>query len=112
MKFIVSSNTLAKQLQHLSGVLASGSGTIPILDNFLFEINKDTLTVTASDLETTMVAKIAIKSEEKGSVAIPGKILIDTLKSFPDVPVTFTVHAGTHAIELSAGEGKYKFCTV
>jgi DNA polymerase-3 subunit beta len=108
MKFIVSSSTLAKQLQHLSGVLASGSGTIPILDNFLFEINKDTLTVTASDLETTMVAKIAIKSEEKGSVAIPGKILIDTLKSFPDVPVTFTVHAGTHAIELSAGEGKYK----
>jgi DNA polymerase-3 subunit beta len=46
MKFIVSSSTLAKQLQHLSGVLASGSGTIPILDNFFFEINKDTLTVT------------------------------------------------------------------
>lgn len=107
MKFIVSSSTLARQLQNLSGVINSNN-TLPILDHFLFEIDKDALTVRATDLETTLTAKLAVKSEEKGSVAIPGKILIDTLKSFPDVPVTFTINNSNYTIELSAGDGKYK----
>ncbi|HRJ36010.1 MAG TPA: DNA polymerase III subunit beta, partial [Flavobacteriales bacterium] len=47
MKFIVSSTALLKQLQSISGVLNS-SNTLPILDNFLFEINKKQLTVSAS----------------------------------------------------------------
>ena len=55
MKFIVSSNALLKQLQLLQGVLAS-SNTLQILDNFLFEIDNKQLTLTASDLETTITA--------------------------------------------------------
>ena len=50
MNFIVSSNHLLKQLQVLGGVINS-SNTLPILDNFLFELNQDRLTVTASDLK-------------------------------------------------------------
>lgn len=108
MRFIVSSSTLAKQLQYLSGVLSGGSAIVPALENFLFEIDKDTLTLTASDLNTTMVSKIAITSEDKGAIAISGKILIETLKSFPDVPVTFIINLENSSVELSAGEGKYK----
>lgn len=109
MKFIVSSTLLLKQLQAIGGVINS-SNTLPILDNFLFELDKDGLTISASDLETTMTAKVTVvKAERTGSVAIPAKILLDTLKTFSDIPITFTIESKTtYAIEISAGEGKYK----
>ncbi len=109
MKFIVSSTLLLKQLQAIGGVINS-SNTLPILDNFLFELDKDGLTISASDLETTMTARVAItKADKTGSVAVPAKILLDTLKTFSDIPVEFTIDTkSTFAIELSAGEGKYK----
>ena len=68
MKFIVSSSSLLKQLQHISGVLNSNN-SLPILDHFLFEINKNEIEVTASDLETTMVTKITVESKEEGIIA-------------------------------------------
>ena len=70
MKFIVSSSLLLKQLQVLSGVINSNN-TLPILDNFLFELNNNELTVTASDLETTMSAVLEIDSESQGGIAVP-----------------------------------------
>ena len=108
MRFIVSSALLLKNLQSIGGVVSSNN-TLPILDDFLFEIIEDTLTVTASDLETTMSVKLKLTmSEEEGKVAIPARILLDTLKTFADVPVTFTVNEETFAVEMTAGEGKYK----
>ncbi len=108
MKFIVSSSLLLKNLQLISGVLSTNN-TLPILDDFLFELHEDSFTVTASDLETTMSVTIALdKAEKPGSVAIPAKKLLDVLKTFADIPVTFTVNKDTFGVELSAGEGKYK----
>jgi DNA polymerase-3 subunit beta len=108
MKFIVSSSLLSKNLQTISGVL-SASNTLPILDDFLFHLEGEELTITASDLETTMSVRIpAEMAEEPGIIAIPAKILIETLKTFPDIPVTFTIDKESYGIELSAGEGKYK----
>ncbi|MBL0049829.1 MAG: DNA polymerase III subunit beta [Bacteroidetes bacterium] len=107
MKFIVSSLTLMKHLQHIGGVLNS-SNSLPILDNFLFEIEKGEMTVSASDLETTMTTKIAIKSEESGNIAVPAKMLMDMLKKLPETPLSFLIDEKTHSIEISAGEGKYR----
>lgn len=107
MKFIVSSAALLKQLQVLSGVLNS-SNSLPILDDFLFEIEKGRLTITASDLETTIISSIDIESKEDGTIAIPAKLLLDILKSFPDHPLTFGIDHDTHGIEISSDYGKYK----
>jgi len=107
MKFIVSSSTLLKQLQMLNGVLNS-SNTLPILDNFLFEINKNTLTVSASDLETTMITSLHIESKDEGNVAVPARLLIDTLKTFPEQPLTFSIDKKRFAVEISSDYGKYK----
>ncbi|MBS1547421.1 MAG: DNA polymerase III subunit beta [Bacteroidetes bacterium] len=107
MKFIVSSSALLKQLQGLQGVLAS-SNTLPILDNFLFEIDNKQLTITASDLETTINASMAVEAKDKGSVAIPARLLLDTLKAFPEQPLTFSVDAKHHGIEISSDQGTYK----
>lgn len=107
MKFIVSSSTLLKQLQMLNGVLNS-SNTLPILDNFLFEIDKGTLTISASDLETTITTHITVESKDSGNVAVPARLLIDTLKTFPEQPLTFTIDKKRLSIEISSDYGKYK----
>ncbi|MNK22278.1 DNA polymerase III subunit beta [compost metagenome] len=105
MKFIVSSSYLLKQLQVLGSVINS-SNTLPILDNFLFELDNTELKVSASDLETTMSATLEIDSESKGSVAVPAKLLLETLKTFPEQPLTFTVE-DNNTIEISSNSGKY-----
>lgn len=107
MKFIVSSSTLLKQLQMLSGVLNT-SNTLPILDNFLFEVDKGTLTISASDLETTITTHINVESKDSGNVAVPARLLIDTLKTFPEQPLTFSIDKKRLAIEISSDYGKYK----
>ena len=105
MKFIVSSTYLLKQLQVLGGVINS-SNTLPILDNFLFELNGSELTISASDLETTMSSTITVESDSDGSVAIPAKLLLDTLKTFPEQPLTFIIE-DNNTIEISSNHGKY-----
>lgn len=108
MKFIITSLKLLRSLQALSGVLNS-SNTLPILDDFLFKIKDGELSITASDLETTMVIKLTpdlVVGE--GEVTIPARLLLDIMKTFSDIPVTFEVAMDTMGIELLAGEGKFK----
>ncbi len=105
MKFIVSSSYLLKQLQVLGSVINS-SNTLPILDNFLFELDNNRLIVSASDLETTMSATLEIDSTSQGSVAVPAKLLLEILKTFPEQPLTFTVEENS-TIEISSNSGKY-----
>ncbi len=108
MKFIVSSTTLMKHLQQISGVLNS-SNPLPILNNFLFMVEKGTLTVSASDLESTMTTSIQLtEGKQGGKIAVPAKILLDTLKTFPEQPLTFLVDEKTLGIEIVSDFGKYK----
>ena len=107
MKFIVSSSSLLKQLQHLSGVLTTNSA-LPILENFLFEINKNQLTISASDLETTMSTKLQVESKESGNICIPARLLMDTLKTFSEQPLTFSIDPKKNSIEIVSDYGKYK----
>ncbi len=105
MKFIVSSTYLLKQLQVLGGVI-NNSNTLPILDNFLFELKDSKLTVSASDLETTMSSVVDVESDTDGSIALPARLLLDTLKTFPEQPLTFVVE-DNHTVEISSNHGKY-----
>lgn len=107
MKFIVSSTSLLKHLQTIAGVLNT-SNTLPILDNFLFEVENKVLTLHASDLETTMTTTLDVEAKDKGQIAIPAKLLLDTLKTFPDQPLTFSIDQKKFGIEISSDYGKYK----
>lgn len=89
MKFIVSSSYLLKNLQTLGGVI-NNNNTLPILDNFLFELENGQLKVYASDMETTVVGMLEVEGQESGSVAVPARLLLDTLKTFPEQPLTFS----------------------
>jgi len=107
MNFVVSSTGLLKKLQLLSGVLNS-SNTLPILDNFLFEVNNDHIKISASDLETTLTTSVDAKSKEQFKLCIPARLLVDTLKTFPEQPLTFNVKKDNFAVEISSDFGKYK----
>ena len=106
MNFIVSSTTLLRHLQSISGVLNTNSN-LPILDNFLFEIQNGQLKVSASDLETTMITILEVQSEENGKIAVPAKILLDLLKILPEQPCTFLVKENFQ-IEMAYDNGKLK----
>lgn len=107
MRFIVSTSTLLKQLQSVSGAL-SNSTVLPILENFLFEIKDGNLTISATDLQTSMTTSLTVEAKENGRIAIPSRILLDTLKSLPEQPIAFNIDDATFAIEINAGDGKYK----
>ena len=107
MKFIVSSSYLLKELSGVNGVITTNP-VVPILENFLFEISEGNLTITASDLQTSMITELQVESKEDGSIAIPAKILLETLRNLPEQPVTFSVDLETYSIEISSDNGRYK----
>lgn len=108
MKFIVSSLKLLKSLQALSGVIGS-KNTLPILDDFLFQLTENELKITTSDLDVTMSVKLVPDMVEgTGEVTIPARLLLEIMKNFPDVPITVSVDNNTLGIELIAGDGRYK----
>ncbi len=108
MKFIINSQALLKKLQYLNGVINSNN-TLPILDDFLFELDESTLRITATDLETTLIMTLEPSmADESGKVTIPAKLLLDFLKYLPDAPITFNIDSNTLAIEILSSEGKYK----
>ena len=110
MKFIVSSASLLKELQKLGGII-NNTNTLPILDNFLFEVNKNNLIITASDLETTFSSIINVESELDSMLALPARLLLDTLKTFPEQPLTF-LKTEKNTVEISANNGKYSVAYV
>ena len=93
-----------QKLQVLGGII-NNSNTLAILDNFLFELDHNMLKVSASDLETTISSVLNVESESKISFAIPAKILLDTLKTFPEQPLTFKVK-DNNLVEISYQGGK------
>ncbi|MBR1799203.1 MAG: DNA polymerase III subunit beta [Bacteroidales bacterium] len=110
MKFIVNSQQLLKQLQALSGVLSSNN-TMPIINCFHFHLEEGKLTIKTTDLSTTLVSRIDVETGQMAAaeeVAIPSKMLLDTIKTFDDVPLTFNVDATDHNVTLSSGDGEYR----
>src|SRR5687767_1389800 len=106
MKFIVSSSQLLKQLQHINGVINANT-VLPILEDFLFEVEKNKLTVVATDLETVMRVQLDVEANGSGRVCIPAKILVDSLKNIADQPLTFNIDKN-FGIEITSDNGKYK----
>lgn len=107
MKLIVSSSLLQKHLQSISGVLTSNS-PLPILDNFLFDLKASELTISASDLETTITTRLKVESKDSGQIAIPARILLETLKTFNEQPLSFNINEKNFLVEISSDYGKYK----
>ena len=107
MKFVVSSSELFGHLQSISKVISS-KNTLPILDNFLFNLTGNDLEITASDLESTLITKIKLENTDgEGSIALPARILLDILKEFSVQPLTFDIDINTLAVVIISENGKF-----
>ena len=107
MKFSVSSTELLKHLQIAGGAIGSNP-VLPILEDFLFTIENNKLSIAATDLETSITTQIEVMSDGNGTVAIPAKILLETLKALPQQPITVSVNEENFAIEITSAYGKYR----
>jgi DNA polymerase-3 subunit beta len=107
MKFVVSSTELLGHLQAISRVISS-KNTLPLLDNFLFNLSGNDLEITASDLESTLITRMKLDNAEgDGIIALPARILLDTLKEFSAQPLTFDINPDTMAVVISSENGKF-----
>jgi DNA polymerase-3 subunit beta len=107
MKFVVSSSELLGHLQAISRVISS-KNTLPILDNFLFNLSGNDLEITASDLESTLITRMKLENTDgDGTIALPARILLDTLKEFSVQPLTFDITMETLAVVISSENGKF-----
>ncbi|MGB1248915.1 MAG: DNA polymerase III subunit beta [Chitinophagales bacterium] len=107
MRFVVSTTSLLKKLQLIGGVISTNT-VLPILEDFLFDIKDGKMTIFATDLETSMSTTLEVESKKDGRIAIPAKILLDTLKTLPEQPLTFSYDDKTFAVEINSSTGKYK----
>jgi len=109
MKFTVSSTELLSHLQAISRVI-NNKNTLPILDNFLLDLQGSTLTMTASDIETTLVTSMEVGNVVgAGKVAVASRLLLDTLREFSEQPLSFDINDSNLALVITSANGSYNF---
>jgi DNA polymerase-3 subunit beta len=106
MKFTVSSVEIQRTLNKLSGVLPTRS-TMPILENILFDLAGNQLSLTATDLALSLTVTIQVRGMEDGRIAIPAKRIIDTMRSLPDTSASFTIDTATNRVRVTTETGEY-----
>lgn len=107
MKFSVSSAEFLKQLLIASGAINSNP-VLPILEDFLFTLEGNMLQIASTNLETSIITSLEVDMEEEGSIAVPAKILLDTLKALPGQPIQFNLNTDNNAIQIISEYGEYK----
>ena len=109
MRLTISSTTLASRLTALSKVFNS-KNSLPILDCYLFEVNSNQLTITASDSENVMTTQIQLdESDGNGTFAVNNRNILDAVKELPEQPLTLDVDMSTYAIKIIYMNGMYDF---
>lgn len=107
MKFLVSSTALSNKLSIMAKVMNTKT-VQPILSNFLFELNEETLLITASDSECTQSSTLEVATAEgNGKICIPAERILNALRNLPDQPIGFTINESTFEITIKYSNGKY-----
>lgn len=106
MKFTTTTSELQRVLSKIGGVVPSKS-TMPILENFLFDLLNNVLTITATDLEISQMTSLEVRGMEDGRIAIPAKRLNDTVRALPDTDLNFTIDTTTNKIKVATKSGEY-----
>lgn len=109
MKFTVEGKVFQQQLQAASKVI-NAKNALNLLDNFLLKVEGDTLSITGSDQENVMTARMAITdSEGDGIVAVPARRLLEITKEVSNQPLTIVVDDDTKKIDLQFLNGHFEF---
>jgi DNA polymerase-3 subunit beta len=106
MKFVVSRNTLVRELQTVTGVVEKRA-TLPILANLLIEVQDSQLQIGASDLEVTIRARSEASVAQPGSVTLPAAKLHEIARSLPEDEVTFKL-LERNQVSIQCGRTRYR----
>ncbi len=82
MKFNIDRDVLLPVLQTVSGVVDRRQ-TLPVLSNLLFNLEPDSLSVTATDMEVELIVKIDVPLAQTGELTIPARKLLDICRALP-----------------------------
>ncbi|HLF14374.1 MAG TPA: DNA polymerase III subunit beta [Bacteroidota bacterium] len=107
MKFSVPVAELQKHFGNVGSVIPTRS-TLPILENFLFEVTGNKLKIIGTDLDTAMTVSVSINGMKDGKMAVPAKRLMDTVRALPPGNITFTGEGASNKISLVTENGEYK----
>lgn len=109
MKFNIDGRLFQQQLQAVNKVISS-KNALSILDNFLFELEGNILTITGSDQENIVTARVEVMdSDGDGAVAVPAKTLLEITKEVSNQPLTFDRNDATGEIEVVFLNGRFRF---
>lgn len=106
MKFIISSEVFLKTIQPLLGIIANNPA-LPIIENILLEVKDNQLSAKATDLETTIINVTQVETSSNASIAVNAKLLAETLRTFPEQPLTFKTNETSHTLEITSEQGNY-----
>ena len=106
MKFIISSEVLLQTIQPLIGIIVNNPA-LPIIENILIDLKNNTLSAKATDLETTIINTTQVESESDASIAVNAKLLLETLRTFPEQPLTFKTNTENNTLDITSEQGNY-----
>lgn len=105
MKFNVNSKNLEKVLSKVFPAVPART-PMPILENFLFEIEDGRMTITATDMEITLRSLINVDTDENLKVVVPAKLLFEIVRSLGDTSILFELDEN-FKMKLSTENGVY-----
>jgi DNA polymerase-3 subunit beta len=105
MKFIITREQVLNSLQQIVSVIEKRQ-TMPILSNVLIAIDNDTLTLTGTDLEIQIIAKIAINPAESGTITIPARKFLDICRLLPS-QAELKIEQLEDKIKISSGRSRF-----
>jgi len=111
MKFTVEREHLLKPLQQVSGALG-GRPSLPILGNILLQVEEGCLSMTGTDLEVELVAKLALEADfEPGAVTVPSRKFLDICRGLPDSANIVVALEGDRVL-IRSGRSRYSLSTL
>jgi DNA polymerase-3 subunit beta len=106
MKFSTTSGELQKALSTIFGVVPTRT-TNPMHENILFELSDSGLRLSATDSEISMSVRLSVKADQQGSIAVPARRLVETVRALPDVDLTLIVNPDDMKVTMKTSSGSY-----
>ncbi|MFH1208529.1 MAG: DNA polymerase III subunit beta [Candidatus Omnitrophota bacterium] len=108
MEIKVQKSELLKKITLGVSIAASKPSTLPILNNFLLETQKDgKLKIVATDMEVGISTLLPVEVLREGSVTVPARKFFDIIKELPEGNVEISV-TKNNTINIKAGKSSFK----
>lgn len=106
MKFKINRDHFSHGLSQVLNVVGS-KATMPILSNVLIEADKDGISLTTTNLDLGIRAKIKAEVKETGAVTLPVKRLAEIVRELPQIDVSFDA-TPNHSVKLNSGGSVFR----